>query len=84
MDIGLTPQQQTILRRARRKRLLGAERWQVIPPLWVMAGTSLAPLLLILHPSRYLPLVVVPPLGLWQRSRVEQRIAAWALDLREI
>lgn len=49
-----------------------------------MAGTSLAPLLLILHPSRYVPLVVVPPLGLWQRSRVEQHIAAWALDLREI
>lgn len=84
MDIGLSPQQRIILRRARRQRLRGAERWQLMPPLWAIAGASLVPLLLVLHPGRYLPLLLIPPLGLWQRSRVERRIAEWALDLREI
>lgn len=82
-DLGLTPRQRHILRRARAKRLRGAERWQVIPPLWVIAGTTLAPLLLILHPGRYVFLMTIPPLGLWQRSRVEQRFVQWALDLRQ-
>ncbi len=47
MDLGLTPQQRIILRRARAEGLQGAEGWQVLPPLWSIAGISLAPLLLI-------------------------------------
>jgi hypothetical protein len=84
MDIGLTPQQRIILRCARRKGLPGAERAQLLPPLWAIAIASLVPLFLILHPARFAALLVMPLLGLWQRSRVEHRIAEWALDLREI
>lgn len=84
MDIGLTPQQRIILRCARARGLSGARRWQILPTLWAIAVCSLVPLLLILHPGRYLSVLLIPSLGLWQRSRVAQRIADWALDLREI
>lgn len=84
MDVGLTPQQRIILRRARRNGLKGASRAQVMLPLWSIALASLAPILLLVHPIRYAPLLLLPPLGLLQRRRVERRIAEWALDLREI
>jgi len=85
MDIGLTPQQRTILRLAREKGLVGARRIQVVPPLWTIALATLLPLLLLLWiPWSFVLLLLIPPLGCWQRGRVEQRIAEWALDLREI
>lgn len=63
MDFGLSLQQRLILRRARAKGLSRARRWQIIPPLWSIALVSLVPLLLVWHPSRYLSLLLIPPLG---------------------
>jgi hypothetical protein len=83
MDIGLTPQQRTILRCARAKGLSGADRSQVVPPLWAIALATLL-LLLLWLPWSYVSLLLIPALGRWQRSRVKQRIAEWALDLREV
>lgn len=84
MDVGLTPHQDLILRRARARRLRGASRWQIIPPLWTIVVATLVPLLVVLHPVRYLFLPLIPLLGYWQRHRVATRISEWALDLREI
>ena len=79
MDVGLTPQQRLILRRARSVRLRGSERHQIRPPLW-----SLALLALLLMPfSHGLSLLVIPALGYWLRRSTAERISAWALDLRE-
>lgn len=83
MDIGLTRRQRNIVRRARAAGLRGAGRWQLRPPLWFLALITLAPLLLIPHPTRHISLVLIPAIGLWQRSRVERRIADWVLDLRQ-
>jgi hypothetical protein len=83
MDYGLTVQQKLILRRARVLGLPGALRWQVVPPLWLIALVSLAPLPLVWHPGRYLWLMLIPALGFWYRRRIEQRFQEWALDLRE-
>ena len=84
MDYGLSAQQKFILRRARAKGLSGARRWQIVPPLWLIALFSLAPLLLIWHPVRYLGLLLIPPLGFWYRRRMELRFQDWILDLREL
>lgn len=84
MDFGLSAHQKLILRRARAIGLSGARRSQVVLPLWLIALVSLAPLLLVWHPSRYLWLLVIPPLGFWHRRRMELRFEDWALDLREL
>ena len=84
MDYGLSDQQRRIVRRARRKRLRGASQWLIRPPLWTIVALTLLPLLLLHHPVRFLLLALIPPLGLWQRARIEQRITEWALDLREV
>lgn len=84
MDFGLSQQQKFILRRARAHQLTASRRWQILPPLWLIALVSLAPWLLLGHPSRYLWLLLLPLLGLWHRRRVEHRFQEWALDLREL
>ncbi len=84
MDFGLSAQQKLILRLARANGLSGAHRWQVLPPLWLIALVSLAPWLLVWHPGRYLWLLLIPPLGFWYRRRVERRFKEWVLDLREL
>lgn len=84
MDFGLSLQQRLILRQARAMGLSGARRWQIIPPLWSIALVSLVPLLLVWHPSRYLLLLLIPPLGFWYRRRLERRFQEWALDLRQL
>lgn len=83
MDLGLSAQQSAILRRARARSLKRAAHWQIQPPLWLLALVTLAPLLLVSHPGRYLWLLLVPALGLWQRRRMELRFQEWILDLRE-
>lgn len=84
MDLGLTVQQKRILRLARESGLKGASRPQLVPPLWLIAVVTLVPLLLVWHPARYLFLLLIPPLGFWQRRRMELRFQDWALDLREL
>ncbi|MFM7086941.1 MAG: hypothetical protein ACKOXO_08135 [Cyanobium sp.] len=83
MEIGLSDQQRCIVRRARRKGLLRAWHWVVRPPLWWIVLATLLPLLLN-HHGRYLSPLLIPPLGFWQRQRVESRIAHWALQLRQL
>lgn len=83
MDFGLSVQQRLILRRARALGLPGSRRWQILPPLWLIALVSLLPLLWVWHPGPYLWLLLIPPLGLWYRRRVELRFQEWILDLRE-
>lgn len=80
MDVGLTPQQRTIVRRARRQHLPGSERWQILPPLWSVALLALA----LLPISHGISLVVIPALGFWIRRRISERIEEWRLDLREL
>lgn len=83
MEIGLSDQQRRIVRRARCKGLLRGWQWVVRLPLWLIVLATLLPLLLD-HHGRYLFPLLVPPLGFWQRQRVESRIAAWALKLRQL
>jgi hypothetical protein len=84
MDVGLSPQQDLILRRARVRHLRGASSWQIIPPLWAVVVVTLVPVLVLWHPVRYLFLLLIPGLGYWQRHRVAMRLREWALDLREL
>ena len=79
MELGLTPQECTIVRLARRKQLCSENR-----PIWVLSWWLVALLaLVLLIPSHGLSLLLVP-LCAWQRQRTRQRIAAWALDLRQL
>jgi hypothetical protein len=84
MDIGLTSQQRLVVRRARAKHLRGSRAWLIVPPLWLIALGALLAFLIIWHPGRYLALLLIPPVGLWQRRRISGRIAEWALDLRQL
>ena len=79
MDLGLSPQERTIVRLARSKRLCPQSRAIWVVPLWLVAVLALLPMV----PSYGLSLLLVPLLFAWQRRRTRQRIAAWALDLRE-
>ena len=79
MEIGLTPQERSTVRLARRKHLCPQGR-----PIWVMPWWAVALLaLVLLLPSHGLSLLLVP-LCAWQRHHTRQRIAAWALDLRQL
>ena len=79
MDIGLTPQELIIVRRARRMHLCSGNRATWVLPWWLVGLLALV----LLIPSHGLSLLLVP-LCAWQRQRTGQRIAAWALDLRQL
>jgi hypothetical protein len=80
MKFGLTPQERMIVRMARRKRLCPPSRRLWVTPWWLVAVLALS---LMIH-TYGVSLILVPLLFAWQRQRTRQRIAKWALDLREL
>jgi len=80
MDIGLTPQESIIVRLARRKGLCSENRGIWVLPWWLGGLLALG---LMIH-SFGLSLLLVPLLFAWHRQRTRQRIAEWALDLRQL
>ena len=79
MDIGLTSQERMIVRLARLKRLCPESRALWVVPWWFVALLALT---LMTH-SFGLSLLLVPLGFAWQRRRTRERIAEWALDLRQ-
>ena len=80
MDIGLTPQERMVVRLARRKRLCPESRALWVVPWWFVGLLALA---LMTH-SYGLSLLLVPLGFAWHRRRTRERIAEWALDLRQL
>lgn len=79
MDFGLTPQQRTVARFARRKGLCSPRRWIVVLPWWCCAVL----VLVLAIPSYSLSLLLLP-LTVWQRRRAIAQLEDWALTLRRL
>lgn len=79
MNIGLAPQQRTVVHLARCKGLCTPRRWIVVIPWWFCAVL----VLLLTIPSYGLSLLLLP-LTFWQRQRAKAELEDWALTLRRL